>query len=517
MEKSQVEKKHDLSQLAFTNRYYQLSNDFYQFQLPTAIKKPFLININPLMLKELGMDLKKLDEQAFINITSGNELLDDSEPVASIYAGHQFGYFVPQLGDGRAILLGEVKGKFKGQQQDYWELQLKGAGKTPFSRDGDGRAVLRSTIREYLCSEAMAALGVASTRSLAMVGSEEEVYRESIEMGSVMIRMAPSFIRFGSFELFASRGQDDKVKELADFVLSTYYPSLLKTEQSSEQQISNKNPYQLLFEKVVINTAELIAKWQSIGFAHGVMNTDNMSILGLTIDYGPFGFLDNFDQQFICNYSDHQGRYRFENQPYIGFWNLNCLARAMSSLLSIEEVKQSLSLYQQTFNQYFSDLMHKKLGLFNRLMASKEEESSELIFSLLQLMQDNQIDYSLFFRKLSNYSLNQDMSELNQLPEHQFEKHKAFNQWFDKYDHALACESLSPAQRKEKMDNINPKYILRNYIAQMVIEKAENKNYQFLDQWLKVLQTPYDEHPEMEKFAALPPQWANKISVSCSS
>lgn len=501
-------KKGFLAELNFTNRYYQLPENFYQYQLPTEIKQPYLIHINPKMAEELDFDATAIDPQLFAEFSSGNLLLEESEPTASIYAGHQFGYFVPELGDGRAILLGEIQNK----NNQHWELQLKGAGQTPFSRNADGRAVLRSTIREYLCSEAMAGLGIPTTRSLSIVGSAEEVYRETLEYGAVMLRMSPSFIRFGSFELFASRGQDEQIKQLADFVIKTFF-----TEINNE---TDDNPYQQFFQQVIIKTAQLIAKWQAVGFAHGVMNTDNMSILGLTIDYGPFGFLDAYDSQFICNHSDHQGRYRFDNQPNIGFWNLNCLARALQSLLSVEEAKQALSLYESTYDSHYLYLMQQKLGLFdikeqqyeslqlqNKGLQPKDES---LIDSLLQLMESNQVDYTLFFRQLSN----EDHSNCAEM----FSDKNGFAQWLQNYEDALTTQSLCPADRKIKMDNINPKYILRNYIAQIIIEKVEHeKDFSFLDQWLKVLQSPYDEHPQMESFAGYPPPWAAEISVSCSS
>jgi len=400
----------------------------------------------------------------------------------------------------------------KNNNNQHWELQLKGAGKTPYSRNGDGRAVLRSTIREYLCSEAMAGLNIPTTRSLSIVGSKEEVYRESIETGAVMLRMSPSFIRFGSFELFASRGQDKQVKQLADFVIEHYYPEIL------DNKSDKLNPYQLVLKKIVVKTAKLIAKWQAAGFAHGVMNTDNMSILGLTLDYGPYGFLDNYDSKFICNHSDYQGRYSFENQPYIGLWNLNCLARAMMSLITVDEAKQALSLYETNYHSHYLNLMQQKLGLFE----GNSDEYKNLIYVLLELLDDNIVDYSIFFRKLSDFKTdsleNRDIKSINTLLTKMFTDEKSFNLWAEDYSRALKGQSLTDIQRKYKMDLINPKYILRNYIAQLIIEKVdEEKDFDYLDKWLNVLQTPYDEHPELELFAASPPEWAEQISVSCSS
>jgi serine/tyrosine/threonine adenylyltransferase len=461
------------------------------------------------MAKELDIDYQSINQQQFAQFSSGNLLLDESEPIACIYAGHQFGYFVPQLGDGRAILLGEVKNK----NNQYWELQLKGAGKTPFSRDGDGRAVLRSTIREYLCSEAMAALNIPTTRSLSMVGSREEVYRESIEMGSVMLRMSPSFIRFGSFELFASRGQDEQVKQLADFVIEHYFPEIFDDyNQSKETEIIN--PYQTLLQKIVIKTAELIAKWQSVGFAHGVMNTDNMSIIGLTLDYGPYGFLDTYDSKFICNHSDHQGRYSFENQPYIGLWNLNCLSRALMPLISLEEAKQALSQYEVHYYSHYLYLMQQKMGLFKVII----KENENLVYSLLSLLDSNQIDHTLFFRTLSDFETGSNIKEKNQQLVKMFADEEGFISWAKIYSQILDTQEMPQKDRKIRMNKINPKFILRNYIAQIIIEKVDKeKDFDYLDKWLKILQSPYDEHPEMELYAGKPPEWAKTISVSCSS
>lgn len=483
----------------FSNRFTQLADNFYQPQLPTKIKNPYIIHINKKMLAELDINIEELCLEDFCQIISGNALFEQSKPSSWIYAGHQFGHFVPQLGDGRALLLGEIKNN----NNQYWELQLKGAGQTPFSRNADGRAVLRSTIREYLCSEAMAGLGIATTRSLAMIGSEEEVYREQLEMGSVMCRMSPSFIRFGTFELFASRRQHTQIKQLADFLIEHYYPQCLHENDT--------NPYQELFSQVVNNTAKLMAQWQSVGFSHGVMNTDNMSILGLTLDYGPFGFLDQYNPQFICNHSDHQGRYRFENQPSIALWNLNCLANAMLSLISTEEAKQSLTQYETIYEHHFLDLMRKKLGLFD----GEVEQYHKLISLLFEMLETTQIDYTIFFRKLSDYQINSANTSIKKLLS---ANDKLFKSWSDLYDTFLMKQSLSAEKRKQQMDLINPKFILRNYIAQLVIEEVEkNQNHDFLDNILTILQSPYDEHPDMEKYAGHPPEWANRISVSCSS
>ncbi|MCU7800736.1 MAG: YdiU family protein [gamma proteobacterium symbiont of Lucinoma myriamae] len=487
----------------FTNRFHSLGNEFYSQQMPSSLYEPRLVHINPSAADLLDHRVPELNNDMFRDFACGNHILEQSQPVAAIYAGHQFGHFVPQLGDGRALLLGEIKNS----SNEHWEIQLKGAGTTPYSRQGDGRAVLRSTIREYLCSEAMHGLGIPTTRALAMVDSKEEVYREQLESGAVLVRLAPSFIRFGNFELFASRGQLDQVKQLADFVISHYYPEVLTQ--------SDTNPYALFLSEVVKKTAEMIAHWQSVGFSHGVMNTDNMSILGLTIDYGPFGFLDTYDRNFICNHSDHQGRYSFQNQPGIAYWNLARLAETLLSLMTIDEAKEALSGYELIYTQHYMTLMRSKLGFFyphSDENILKEHET--LILSLLTIMEKNKVDYTLFFRQISN--------KINSVRD-LFLDREAFDLWETHYKQALQKESMmSPAvseqQRKQKMQCINPKYILRNYMAQIAIEKAtKQKDYSEIDKLLTLMHAPYDEHPDMEHYAGLPPSWADTISVSCSS
>ncbi len=500
------------SKLKFTNRFHLLQDEFFSYQAPTPVESPELVHINPAAASLLDLDMDELQQneissRQFRDFVAGNSVLAQSEPVAAIYAGHQFGHFVPQLGDGRALLLGEVINK----QHQHWEIQLKGSGITPYSRQGDGRAVLRSTIREYLCSEAMHALGIPTTRALAMVNSEEEVYREQLESGAVLLRMAPSFIRFGSFELFASRGQTEQVKQLADFTLQHYYPDIL----------DSPNPYQALLQEVSLRTAKTIAQWQAVGFAHGVMNTDNMSILGLTMDYGPFGFLDNYDRDFICNHSDHQGRYSFKNQPTIAFWNLSCLANALLPLLSVEEAHAALEVFEATFSSRYLELMQQKLGLFNPSLESAEEHK-KLVLSLMTLLHQNHVDYTIFFRQLSEHQLlllsDSGKPLFKDKLRDMFLDRKAFDVWSRAYKQALDNQPDQAIHRKRQMNQINPKYVLRNYMAQIAIEKATNESdYSEIDKLFKLLSRPCDEHPDMEHYAGLPPGWAEKISVSCSS
>ncbi len=496
----------------FTNRFHELGDDFYQQQEPSPLYKPHLVHINHHAASLLDQSAETLNNDQFRDFACGNTTHPDTRPIAAIYAGHQFGHFVSQLGDGRALLLGEIKNS----AGEHWEIQLKGAGMTPYSRQGDGRAVLRSTIREYLCSEAMSGLGIATTRALAMINSEEVVFREQLETGAVIVRLAPSFIRFGSFELFASRDQHEQVKILADFVISHYYPDILQQTEESLSSSKSANPYQLFFAAVVKKTALMIAQWQSVGFAHGVMNTDNMSILGLTLDYGPFAFLDSYQPDYICNHSDHQGRYSFKNQPAIAHWNLARLAEALLSLMTIDEANEALSTYEEIYSQNYMRLMYRKLGFFEQPANDQQHKNQDLLIApLLNLLEKNQVDYTLFFRQLADLKNPAQQSKpIRDL----FPDREAFDAWLVHYEYALEQTPITIEQRREKMNRINPKYILRNYMAETAIRKATEENdYSEIDKIFTLMQSPYDEHPDMSHYAGFPPDWASSISLSCSS
>jgi serine/tyrosine/threonine adenylyltransferase len=318
-----------------------------------------------------------------IETLAGNQLLPGMDAIAALYAGHQFGHYVSQLGDGRAILLGEVKNA----AGEGWEVQLKGAGRTPYSRGGDGRAVLRSSIREFLCSEAMHALGIPTTRALCIVGSDRPVYREDEETAALVTRLAPSFVRFGSFEVFYYRNQVEPIKQLADYVIERYYPDLKNLA----------DPYPEFLRQVALRTAELMAQWQAVGFSHGVMNTDNMSILGLTLDYGPFGFLDAFDPGYVCNHSDTGGRYAFDQQPDVAAWNITKLAQALVPLMSVETASQAIGEYPQVFGKAYLERMAAKFGL------TPGSETAGLVMDALQLLAQNRVDYTIFLRRLCDF------------------------------------------------------------------------------------------------------------------
>jgi uncharacterized protein YdiU (UPF0061 family) len=486
-----------LETLSFDNSYARLPETFYAKLNPTPFSEPpHLISFNPAAAELIDLDVEQAQRPEFAAVFGGGMLAPGMEPLAMLYSGHQFGVYVPQLGDGRAILLGEVRN----ERSEKWDLHLKGAGLTPFSREGDGRAVLRSTIREYLCSEAMFGLGIPTTRGLCIVGSDHQVYREQIETGAMLVRMAPSHVRFGSFEILYYRKQHEQLKVLADYVIAQHYPHLVDASDT----------YTQFFSEVVERTARLIAQWQAVGWAHGVMNTDNMSILGITLDYGPFGFIDDYDPGFICNHSDHNGRYAFYQQPYIGLWNLSCLAQALLPLAQKEELKAALDCYTPLCEGRYMELMRAKLGLIE----TKEEDAS-LIQDLLALMHLHQIDYTSFFRALSLFqtrsaSLNEPLRDL-------FLDRESFDLWARRYENRLREEGNRDEDRLGRMNRVNPKYVLRNYLAQTAIEKAQKKDYSEIDRLLTLLHDPYSDQPGMDAYAAPPPNWGKHLAVSCSS
>jgi uncharacterized protein YdiU (UPF0061 family) len=429
---------------------------------------------------------------------SGSKRIPGSEPIAEAYAGHQFGVWVPQLGDGRAFLLGEVR-----TDQGNWDLHLKGGGQTRFSRFGDGRAVLRSVVREYLASEAMNGLGIPTTRALGMAGSEFPVQRESIETAATLIRVAPTHVRFGTFELFASRDQVARVSELADYVIDRHFPELIGLEDRCRR----------LFGIVTRRTGALMAQWMAAGFAHGVMNTDNMSILGLTLDYGPYGFLDDYDPEFICNHTDVEGRYAFDRQPAIGMWNCGKLGEALlvteaaseSDEAIIPRWQEELDTYWAAFNTEYARLMRARLGL-----ATQAEGDGPLVRDLLTILRNDRLDYTRFFRALGSLaSADGDWDWPAPSP--------ALAAWCARYAARLREEGSDDARRIDVMRRVNPKFILRNWIAQEAIERAERKEFGVIEELRVLFADPYAEHPGFERFAEPPSDAARSISVSCSS
>jgi uncharacterized protein YdiU (UPF0061 family) len=477
---------HTLHHLNFANRYAHLPEHFYSRVKPTPLPAPYLVSFNANAARLIDLNIDEVLRADFAEHFSGNRLPPNAEPLAMLYAGHQFGQFVPQLGDGRAILLGELSNR----AGERWEVQLKGSGITPYSRRGDGRAVLRSCIREYLCSEAMHGLGIPTSRALCIVGSDEPVYRETAETAAVLTRLAPSHIRFGSFEVFFYRGQYEHIKSLADFVIAHHYPEFAQADDK----------YRLFFNEVTRRTAKLMAQWQAVGFCHGV-----------TLDYGPFGFMENFDPGYICNHSDPQGRYAYDQQPQVGLWNLSCLARALSKLVSEAEIDAILESYAPTYHRHYVTLMSGKFGLSNPGM-----EDLPLIDAWLNLLQKNQLDFTNSFRNLSNFKTDADAD--NHTLRDQFLDRDAFDAWAASYRVRLLNDKVSDDQRKARMDAVNPKYILRNYLAQIAIEQAESqRDFSEIDRLLDLLGKPFDEQPGMERYAAPPPESARHIVVSCSS
>jgi serine/tyrosine/threonine adenylyltransferase len=485
-----------LEELSFDNSYARLPEAFYARVGPTPLPNPHLVSFNPAAAELLDLDPDETKRPEFAGVFGGQLLIPGSEPVAMLYSGHQFGIYAGQLGDGRAILLGEVRNS----RGETWDLHLKGAGQTPFSRDGDGRAVLRSTIREYLCGEAMHGLGIPTTRSLCIVAGDEAVLRERPEVGAMLLRMAPTHVRFGSFQAFFARRQPEHVARLADYVIARFHPHLAVADDR----------YPRFFHEVAVRTAQLIAKWQAVGWANGVMNSDNMSIIGLTLDYGPYGFLDAYNPEFICNHSDHHGRYAFRNQPDIGYFNLRCLGQALSSLVTREQEQETLAAYEAVFAAHYLELMRGKLGL-----QQSRSEDGALVSDLLALMAMNQVDYTNFFRALGG--LASGGTGRNETLRDFFVDRDGFDRWAARYRERLRAEDSRDTDRQARMNRANPKYILRNYLAQTAIERAGQKDYSEIDRLRQLLADPFAEQPDMDAYASPPPDWGRQILVSCSS
>ena len=464
--------------------------------MPTPLPEPYFVAASSNAAALVGLAAAELATDDFVAVFTGNAVPPRAKPLAAVYSGHQFGVWAGQLGDGRAILLGELHGP-----EGSMEVQLKGAGMTPYSRMGDGRAVLRSSIREFLCSEAMAALNIPTTRALMITGSRQGVMRESVESAAVATRIAPSFVRFGSFEHWFYRDKPEELRQLADYTITRFYPELA----------GEPNPYKALLAEVTRRTARLIAHWQAVGFMHGVMNTDNMSILGLTLDYGPFGFMEAFDPQHICNHTDQQGRYSYANQPQIGHWNCFALGQALLPLIGeVDDAQEALSVYQPEFASKIDELLHAKLGL--DLM----RDDDRLLFeSLFALMHESHVDFTQFFRKLGMLQVEQ--PELDAPVRDLFIDRQAFDAWAVTYRARLRMERRNDIERCRAMDLVNPKYILRNYLAQVAIDKAQKNDFSEIVKLLAILEHPFDEQPANDAYAALPPDWASHLEVSCSS
>ena len=480
--------------LHFDNRFHSLGDAFYTALAPTGFANPHLVATNPSAAQLLGLAPGALESPEFLAWASGNATAPGSAPLAMVYAGHQFGGYSPQLGDGRGLLLGQVR-----TRAGLLDLHLKGAGKTPYSRFADGRAVLRSTIREYLAGEALHGLGIPSTRALAIVGSDEPVLREQVEAGAMLIRVARTHIRFGSFEYFHHRQRPDAVRALADHVIATYLPDLAAAAQ----------PHLELFRHAVHATARLIAQWQTVGFCHGVMNTDNMSILGETLDFGPYGFLDAYAPGHICNHSDHEGRYAYHRQPAIGLWNCNALAHGLSSLIAADDLRTVLLEYEPLLLAELRRRQRDKLGLALELPGD-----AALIDDLLALLAKGGIDYTLFFRQLCDFVPGAANTSLRDLcPDR-----AALTAWAARYGTRLGAETRDAAARRAAMRQVNPAHVLRNYLAETAIRAAVDQgDYREIDNLRRALEQPFAPADEFARYAAPPPDWGRGIAVSCSS
>ncbi len=528
-----------LASLVFDNRFVtelpadqqddntrrQVYDACYSRVMPTRVAAPQLVAYSREVATLLDFPDACCLSPEFTEVFVGNKVLPGMAPMAMCYGGHQFGSWAGQLGDGRAINLGEIIN----HRNERWTLQLKGAGPTPYSRRADGLAVLRSSIREFLCSEAMFHLGIPTTRALSVIATGERVERDMFydghpkeEPGAVVCRVAPSFLRFGNFEIFAARSETALLQKLVDYTLRNDFPELGTPSPTT---------YCRWFGEICRRTANLIVEWMRVGFVHGVMNTDNMSILGLTIDYGPYGWLEDFDPDWTPNTTDAQGRrYSFSNQPHIGQWNLLQLANAIYPLVGrVEPFKEALTEYNLLFQSGWNEMMAKKLGF----LGFARNTDDKLIKELVTLLPQVETDMTIFFRKLANLDSDLLVDENAPLPrallpayyqpQQLTEDYRIkMNGWLQSYLNRLCQDRCSAEERRQRMNSINPKYVLRNYLAQLAIDQAEGGEYGLVNELLEILRNPYAEQPtKEEKFAALRPEWARNRAgcsmLSCSS
>ena len=501
-----------------TNETRQVTHASWSSVAPTPVATPTMLAYSREMAVTLGLDATAMHSQAIVNALSGNELLPGMQPYATCYGGHQFGHWAGQLGDGRAIYLGEVVNA----AGERWEMQLKGAGPTPYSRRADGRAVLRSSIREFLCSEAMHHLGIPTTRALSLVATGDRVVRDMFydgnpkaEQGAIVCRMAPSFTRFGHFEILAARGETDLLSKLTDFTIARDYPHLTQLDSNAEK-------YAAWFGEICERTARMVVGWMQVGFVHGVMNTDNMSILGLTIDYGPYGWVDNFDPGWTPNTTDSGGkRYAFGRQPEIARWNLERLADALGSVFADgAALMAGLERYDEIYNHEFSRVFAQKFGL-----KELRGDDGDLINDVFALLQKAEVDMTEFFRMLARVDVSKPSPDSLQSAFYVDEKYMQcraeFAAWLARYATRVGADGQPGNQRVMAMNQVNPRYVLRNYLAQEAIDLAEQGDASLIHELLEVMRNPYHEQSGREKFAAKRPDWARKKAgcsmLSCSS
>ena len=494
------------------NTRRQVENAAFSYVSPKKTAKPAVVHISQEMASELNISEEETQSEFFKNIVTGNEIYPNTTPFAMCYAGHQFGNWAGQLGDGRAINLFEVA-----HQNKNWKVQLKGAGETPYSRTADGLAVLRSSVREYLCSEAMFHLGVPTTRALSLSLSGDSVLRDILydghpdyEKGAIVSRVSPSFLRFGSFEIFTARNDLKNLKVLTDYTIKNHFPHLGKP---------SKENYIAFFKEVTTRTLEMIIHWQRVGFVHGVMNTDNLSILGQTIDYGPYGWLEGYDHHWTPNTTDTQfKRYRYGAQMEIGHWNLYQLANALYPLIGeADDLERILHSYHEKAKKHYLVMMRGKLGLF-----VEDKSDTELIGNLEDILQLTETDMTIFFRNLSNFSSEASLEGLKIIKDAFYIPNEIsssikqkWNSWFMHYAERLQKEEVPFKERKKKMNQVNPKYVFRNYMAQLAIDDANKGDFKLIDELFQLFRKPYEEQAEKEKWFVKRPEWA-RYKVGCS-
>lgn len=483
-----------LDTLKFNPRFADLGDVFSAPIEPTGVEQAKMVICSTEALALLDLPAETADDPKLLQLASGAWYWPQQMPRAMVYSGHQFGGYTPRLGDGRGLLLGEVVN----HAGEHWDVHLKGAGLTPFSRTGDGRAVLRSSIREFLASEYLHKLGIPTSRALCVTDSETVVWREHRETAAMLLRLSPSHIRFGHFEYFYYNKQYGELERLHAHVLNDLYPKCLTADE----------PLAALLSEVVKRTAETIALWQAYGFCHGVMNTDNMSILGLTFDFGPYAFLDDFQHNHICNHSDNRGRYAFNQQVAMGYWNLTAFAETLTRYVAVERLQEILDGYAAVQQQAYLTAMRARLGLIG-----EHEADALLIDKLLVQMDQSAVDYTLFFRQLGELPAAQALEKLRD----DFVNRSAFDEWSAEFMVRSANDSRNQEQRRVQMHTVNPLYMLRNYLIQIAIEAAEDGDYTPLHKLHQVLSSPFTEQEGCAEYAERPPQWGKHLSISCSS
>ena len=487
-----------ITDLRFENAYAQLPPGFHQKKDPLGFESPRMVAFNETLAAELGIDPGERQNPLLAEYLCGKRPLGGADPLAMYYAGWQFGVYNPNLGDGRALLLGQIID----ERDRRWDLHLKGCGATGFSRGFDGRATLGSSVREYLGSEALHHLGIPSTRALCVVGGTERIERETAEPAAMTLRVAETHVRFGSFEGFYYRGEGESVRTLADYVIARHYPEIPRTKEG----------YGVFLLATAEKTATTVAMWQAFGFTHGVMNTDNMSVTGLTLDYGPYGFLETFDRDYVPNHSDHFGRYSYGNQPAIARWNLEKFARCLEGLVDKEQAARAIEVYNRKFSETYRELMLRRFGF-----KKGKKESLRFAEKTLGLLAESKTDYHIFLRSLSDVRRDGSFEENPWLAELCAASAK-WREWIPEYARELRKNSLPDRERKKLMDSVNPRYVLRNHITETAIREAlSREDYSEIEKVRRIFENPFSEQPGHESYAGASPVWARNLVVSCLS